>query len=87
MFLSETKIQTCHEEIVIFPSPINVSLNQINEQKLELNDRSIYFLAIKGSNVRPFVSISLKDKIVRTCTAEGFNPTWNEQLSITVKLV
>uniref|UniRef100_A0A336K7A0 CSON004015 protein n=1 Tax=Culicoides sonorensis TaxID=179676 RepID=A0A336K7A0_CULSO len=40
--------------------------------------------SIKGANVRPFVSISLKDKNVRTCTAEGFNPTWNEQLSILV---
>uniref|UniRef100_A0A1I8P3X0 C2 domain-containing protein n=1 Tax=Stomoxys calcitrans TaxID=35570 RepID=A0A1I8P3X0_STOCA len=35
---------------------------------------------LKYSNVRPFIAVSYKDKFCRTMTAEGSNPTWNEQL-------
>ncbi|XP_065358269.1 coiled-coil and C2 domain-containing protein 2A [Calliphora vicina] len=35
---------------------------------------------LKYSNVRPFIAVSYKDKFGRTMTAEGSNPTWNEQL-------
>ncbi|XP_058450036.1 coiled-coil and C2 domain-containing protein 2A [Malaya genurostris] len=38
--------------------------------------------SIRSSNVRPYITISIKDKIQRTSTADGTNPTWNEQLSI-----
>ncbi|XP_058815974.1 coiled-coil and C2 domain-containing protein 2A-like [Topomyia yanbarensis] len=38
--------------------------------------------SIRTSNVRPYITISIKDKILRTSTADGTNPTWNEQLSI-----
>ncbi|XP_059610897.1 coiled-coil and C2 domain-containing protein 2A [Phlebotomus argentipes] len=35
-------------------------------------------------NVRPYVVILFKDKTARTSTAEGSNPTWNEQLQIPI---
>jgi coiled-coil and C2 domain-containing protein 2A len=41
--------------------------------------------AAKGSTVRPFISINLNQTTVRTSTAEGVNPTWNEQLTIPFK--
>ncbi|XP_058980735.1 coiled-coil and C2 domain-containing protein 2A [Musca domestica] len=39
---------------------------------------------LKYSNVRPFVTVNYKDKFSRTMTAEGSNPTWNEQLVIQI---
>lgn len=38
--------------------------------------------SFRASNVRPYITISIKDKILRTSTADGTNPTWNEQLAI-----
>ncbi|XP_065088356.1 coiled-coil and C2 domain-containing protein 2A [Ochlerotatus camptorhynchus] len=38
--------------------------------------------SIRASNVRPYITISIKDKVLRTSTADGTNPTWNEQLAI-----
>ncbi|XP_055638462.1 coiled-coil and C2 domain-containing protein 2A isoform X2 [Toxorhynchites rutilus septentrionalis] len=38
--------------------------------------------SFRASNVRPYITISIKDKILRTSTADGTNPTWNEQLTI-----
>lgn len=38
--------------------------------------------AFRASNVRPYITVSIKDKIFRTSTADGTNPTWNEQLTI-----
>ncbi|GAB0087582.1 Coiled-coil and C2 domain-containing protein 2A [Sergentomyia squamirostris] len=35
-------------------------------------------------NVRPYVVVLFKDKTARTATAEGSNPTWNEQLQIPI---
>lgn len=40
--------------------------------------------AFKTINVRPYVSVAYRDKVVRTSTAEGSNPTWNEQLSLSI---
>ncbi|XP_055386260.1 coiled-coil and C2 domain-containing protein 2A [Condylostylus longicornis] len=40
--------------------------------------------SLKYENVKPYVSISYKDKMVRTMTAEGSNPTWNEQLILQI---
>ncbi|XP_061391395.1 coiled-coil and C2 domain-containing protein 2A-like, partial [Musca vetustissima] len=39
---------------------------------------------LKYSNVRPFVAVNYKDKFGRTMTAEGSNPTWNEQLVVQI---
>ncbi|KAI9583885.1 hypothetical protein GQX74_010220 [Glossina fuscipes] len=39
---------------------------------------------LKYSNVRPFISVSYKDKLCRTLAAEGSNPTWNEQLTLSI---
>ncbi|KAM7352847.1 coiled-coil and C2 domain containing 2A isoform 2-T2 [Cochliomyia hominivorax] len=41
---------------------------------------------LKYSNVRPFIAVSYKDKFCRTMTAEGSNPTWNEQLILQLSL-
>lgn len=35
--------------------------------------------------VRPFVEVSLQNRKSRTTTAEGANPTWNQDLRIPVK--
>uniref|UniRef100_A0A1B0DJC9 Uncharacterized protein n=1 Tax=Phlebotomus papatasi TaxID=29031 RepID=A0A1B0DJC9_PHLPP len=40
--------------------------------------------AFRTINVRPYVVILFKDKTARTSTAEGSNPTWNEQLQIPI---
>lgn len=42
------------------------------------------FSAFRASNVRPYITISIKDKVLRTSTADGTNPTWNEQLAISL---
>uniref|UniRef100_A0A1B0CS86 C2 domain-containing protein n=1 Tax=Lutzomyia longipalpis TaxID=7200 RepID=A0A1B0CS86_LUTLO len=42
--------------------------------------------AFRTVNVRPYVVVSFKDKTARTSTAEGSNPTWNEQLQIPINL-
>ncbi|XP_073826969.1 coiled-coil and C2 domain containing 2A [Musca autumnalis] len=39
---------------------------------------------LKYSNVRPFITVNYKDKFCRTMTADGSNPTWNEQLVIQI---
>jgi coiled-coil and C2 domain-containing protein 2A len=50
------------------------------------NFKHLNFTAnLKSSNVRPYVTISLKDQSVRTTTAEGTNPCWNEQLRLPLK--
>ncbi|XP_055540929.1 coiled-coil and C2 domain-containing protein 2A [Wyeomyia smithii] len=36
----------------------------------------------RSSNVRPYITISIKDKLLRTSTGDGTNPTWNERLAI-----
>ncbi|XP_075153066.1 coiled-coil and C2 domain containing 2A isoform X2 [Haematobia irritans] len=41
---------------------------------------------LKYSNVRSFIAISYRDKFCRTMTAEGSNPTWNEQLILNLSL-
>ncbi|XP_053676351.1 coiled-coil and C2 domain-containing protein 2A [Anopheles nili] len=38
--------------------------------------------SFRTSNVRPYVTVSLKDCILRTSTADGTAPTWNEQLEV-----
>lgn len=35
----------------------------------------------------PFVVVQYKGKTMRTSTAEGSNPTWNEQIVISSRLV
>lgn len=35
----------------------------------------------------PFVAVQYKGKTLRTSTAEGSNPTWNEQIVISARLV
>ncbi|XP_039444394.1 coiled-coil and C2 domain-containing protein 2A [Culex pipiens pallens] len=40
--------------------------------------------SFRASNVRPYITISIKDKVLRTSTADGTNPTWNEQLAISL---
>ena len=44
-----------------------------------------FFADLKYSNVRPFIAVSYKDQFRRTMTAEGSNPTWNEQLILQVR--
>lgn len=34
------------------------------------------------SNVRPFITLSYGQRLCRSRTAEGSNPTWNEQLQL-----
>lgn len=36
------------------------------------------------SNVRPFVTLSYGQRLCRSSTAEGSNPTWNEQLQLQI---
>lgn len=36
------------------------------------------------SNVRPFVTLSYGQRLCRSRTAEGSNPTWNEQLQLQI---
>lgn len=36
--------------------------------------------------VMPFVVVQYKGKTMRTSTAEGSNPTWNEQIVISTRL-
>uniref|UniRef100_A0A182V501 C2 domain-containing protein n=2 Tax=Anopheles merus TaxID=30066 RepID=A0A182V501_ANOME len=38
--------------------------------------------SFRTSNVRPYIAVSLKDRIFRTSTADGTAPTWNEQLEV-----
>lgn len=45
----------------------------------------ISLIDLKYSNVRPFIAVSYKDKFCRTMTAEGSNPTWNEQLILQLR--
>lgn len=40
---------------------------------------------LKYSNVRPFVALSYREQVSRTATAEGSNPTWNEQLILQLR--
>lgn len=37
--------------------------------------------------VQPFIEISFKNYTSRTTTAEGSNPTWNQELQLTVRFV
>lgn len=39
----------------------------------------------RHGTVRPFISVSFKDKHARTSTVEGTSPTWNEQIVISVQ--
>ncbi|CAD7089037.1 unnamed protein product, partial [Hermetia illucens] len=41
---------------------------------------SLTYQVTKPSNVRPYISMRCKEKVLRTMGAEGSNPTWNEQL-------
>lgn len=36
--------------------------------------------------VQPFIEISFKNQTSRTTTAEGSNPTWNQDLHLTMRL-
>uniref|UniRef100_A0A182QB81 C2 domain-containing protein n=1 Tax=Anopheles farauti TaxID=69004 RepID=A0A182QB81_9DIPT len=38
--------------------------------------------SFRASNVRPYITVSLKDRIFRTSAADGTAPTWNEQLEV-----
>lgn len=35
----------------------------------------------------PYVVVQFKEKTMRTSTAEGSNPTWNEQLVISARFL
>lgn len=37
--------------------------------------------------VQPFIEVSFKNHTSRTTTAEGSNPTWNQDLLLNVRLV
>lgn len=37
--------------------------------------------------VQPFIEVSFKNQTSRTTTAEGSNPTWNQDLLLNVRLV
>ncbi|XP_052864196.1 coiled-coil and C2 domain-containing protein 2A [Anopheles cruzii] len=39
-------------------------------------------LSFRSSNVRPYIAVSIKDRVLRTSTADGTAPTWNEQLEL-----
>lgn len=39
----------------------------------------------RHANVRPFVTVTFRDKMLRTSTVDGSNPTWNEQIVLPIK--
>lgn len=46
----------------------------------------LYSLSVhRHTNVRPFVTVTFRDKILRTSTVDSSNPTWNEQIVIPIK--
>ncbi|XP_037948079.1 coiled-coil and C2 domain-containing protein 2A [Teleopsis dalmanni] len=57
-------------------------LYNLDSRELSTNSSTHLFVTqnLKYSNVRPFITLSYKDKFCRSLTAEGSNPTWNEQL-------
>ncbi|XP_049548327.1 coiled-coil and C2 domain-containing protein 2A [Anopheles darlingi] len=46
------------------------------------NMSSIGRFSFRTSNVRPYITVSIKDRVLRTSTADGTAPTWNEQLEL-----
>ncbi|XP_035773718.1 coiled-coil and C2 domain-containing protein 2A-like [Anopheles albimanus] len=46
------------------------------------NMSSIGRFSFRTSSVRPYITVSIKDRVLRTSTAEGTAPTWNEQLEL-----
>lgn len=44
------------------------------------------FLTVhRHANVRPYVTVTFRDKMLRTSTVDSSNPTWNEQIVIPIK--
>lgn len=66
------------------PVRIDETTGALNSRKSS-NFSNNKFANFKTVSVRPYVAMSLKDKTVRTTTAEGTNPTFNEQLSLPLK--
>ncbi|XP_034476742.1 coiled-coil and C2 domain-containing protein 2A [Drosophila innubila] len=48
----------------------------------DLNASLFVTQTLMYSNVRPFVTLSYGQRLCRSSTAEGSNPTWNEQLQL-----
>ncbi|XP_050101175.1 coiled-coil and C2 domain-containing protein 2A [Anopheles aquasalis] len=46
------------------------------------NMSSIGRFSFRTSSVRPYITVSIKDRVLRTSTADGTAPTWNEQLEL-----
>uniref|UniRef100_A0A1A9WZN6 C2 domain-containing protein n=1 Tax=Glossina brevipalpis TaxID=37001 RepID=A0A1A9WZN6_9MUSC len=58
------------------------SYHKINDKSGSANE--FFRQHLKYSNVRPFIAVTYKDKLCRTLAAEGSNPTWNEQLTLSI---
>lgn len=69
-----------------FGIPQRQDENQLNTRKSS-NMSSPKDSGYRPANIRPFVTASFRDVSVRTSTADGSNPTWNEQMKIPLKLV
>uniref|UniRef100_A0AAG5DD09 C2 domain-containing protein n=1 Tax=Anopheles atroparvus TaxID=41427 RepID=A0AAG5DD09_ANOAO len=55
-----------------------VSAGRRNSNMSSANGR----FSFRTSNVRPYITVSIKDRVLRTSTADGTAPTWNEQLEL-----
>ncbi|XP_058124121.1 coiled-coil and C2 domain-containing protein 2A [Anopheles ziemanni] len=55
-----------------------VSAGRRNSNMSSTNGR----FSFRTSNVRPYITVSIKDRVLRTSTADGTAPTWNEQLEL-----
>ncbi|XP_055593663.1 coiled-coil and C2 domain-containing protein 2A [Uranotaenia lowii] len=65
-----------------FGIPMRSDDHQLTSAGRRNSNLSSTRFSFRSSNVRPYITISIKDKVLRTSTADGTNPTWNEQLSI-----
>ena len=39
----------------------------------------------EASSIRPFVQVSVEEEEMKTSSTEGNSPTWNEQLTLSLK--
>ncbi|XP_053696405.1 coiled-coil and C2 domain-containing protein 2A [Sabethes cyaneus] len=65
-----------------FGIPTRLDEHPVTSASRRNSNLSATKFSIRSSNVRPYITISIKDKLLRTSTGDGTNPTWNERLAI-----
>lgn len=60
----------------------NIPVRWPQSSQRSFEDRELFFTQVQ---VRPFVEVSFQLTVLQTSTAEGRNPSWNQQLQLPVK--